>query len=120
MQPTRSETDGKVAELLRTAKDALGLSLTFLSRLDGPVQHLLAGTAGDPVLQTLVRSLVKFGHGCGAKVVAEGIETAEDAVALRNAGVDYGQGWHFARAGEISERRDVYPVDTTLPRERAA
>jgi hypothetical protein len=40
MQRTRSEAERKVAELLRTAKDSLGLSLTFLSRLDGEVQHL--------------------------------------------------------------------------------
>ena len=36
----RSETDLKVAELLRTAKNSLGLSLTFLSRMDGVTQHL--------------------------------------------------------------------------------
>ena len=36
----RSDTDLKVAELLRTAKKSLGLSLTFLTRLDGEVQHL--------------------------------------------------------------------------------
>src|SRR5271154_7427522 len=36
----RSDADLKVAELLRTAKKSLGLSLTFLSRLDGQVQHL--------------------------------------------------------------------------------
>ena len=40
MGKNRTETDEQVAELLRTAKDALGLSLTFLSRLDGETQHL--------------------------------------------------------------------------------
>ena len=40
VRSTRTETDAKVAELLRVAKDALGLSLTFLSRFDGPTQHL--------------------------------------------------------------------------------
>jgi hypothetical protein len=39
-RPPRSDTDQKVAELLRTAKNSLGLSLTFLTRLDGEVQHL--------------------------------------------------------------------------------
>ena len=39
-RPQRSDTDEKVAELLRTAKSSLGLSLTFLSRLDGETQHL--------------------------------------------------------------------------------
>jgi len=53
----------------------------------------------DPVLSTLVRSLTEFGHGCGAQVVAEGIETAADAAALVALGVDYGQGWHYGRPG---------------------
>jgi EAL domain-containing protein (putative c-di-GMP-specific phosphodiesterase class I) len=83
-------------------------------------RSIVAGTAHDPVLRTLVRSLVDFGHGCGAQVVAEGIETADDAVALRDAEVDYGQGWYFARAGDVEELRDVYPVDETAPSDRAA
>ena len=33
----------------------------------------------DPVLSTLVRSLVEFGHGCRVRVVAEGVETADEA-----------------------------------------
>ena len=46
-----------------------------------------------------MRSLVDFGHGCDARVVAEGIETAADADALLLLEVDYGQGWHFGRPG---------------------
>lgn len=44
----------------------------------------------DPVLSTLVGSLVQFGAACGAQVVAEGIETAVDAAAARALGVHYG------------------------------
>jgi EAL domain-containing protein (putative c-di-GMP-specific phosphodiesterase class I) len=82
-------------------------------------RSIVAGTATDPVLRTLVRSLVAFGHGCGAVVVAEGIETTEDALALRDAQVDYGQGWYFARAGEVDDLRDCYPIEAQ-PRDRAA
>jgi len=57
----------------------------------------------DPVLSTLVRSLTEFGHGCGAQVVAEGIETAADAAALVALGVDYGQGWHYGRPGPATD-----------------
>jgi EAL domain-containing protein (putative c-di-GMP-specific phosphodiesterase class I) len=53
----------------------------------------------DPVLTTLVRSLAEFGHGCGAQVVAEGVENAVDAQALLDLGVDHGQGWYFGRPG---------------------
>lgn len=62
-------------------------------------RSIVAGISGDPVLKTLIRSLVEFAHGCNAGVVAEGIEGEEDAVALLRAGVDYGQGWYFGRPG---------------------
>ncbi|MGH8892898.1 MAG: sensor domain-containing phosphodiesterase [Actinomycetes bacterium] len=62
-------------------------------------RSLVDGVAGDPVLRTLVRSLVDFARGSGADVVAEGIETAEDAAVLDTLGVGYGQGWHFGRPG---------------------
>jgi EAL domain-containing protein (putative c-di-GMP-specific phosphodiesterase class I) len=45
----------------------------------------------------LVHALVEFAHGCEAKVVAEGVETAEDAAAVRDLGVDCGQGWFYGR-----------------------
>lgn len=36
----RTEAAQQVAELLRTARDALGLSLAFMTRMDGVTQHL--------------------------------------------------------------------------------
>jgi EAL domain-containing protein (putative c-di-GMP-specific phosphodiesterase class I) len=74
-------------------------------------RSIVAGVASDEVLQTLVRSLVNFGHGAGASVVAEGIESRVDAVALRSAGVDFGQGWYFARPGAPSDLVDSYSMD---------
>jgi EAL domain-containing protein (putative c-di-GMP-specific phosphodiesterase class I) len=62
-------------------------------------RSIVAGVSSDPVIRTLVRSLVDFGHGCDAQVVAEGVETADDALVLRELDVDYGQGWHFGRPG---------------------
>ncbi|MFI7587720.1 EAL domain-containing protein [Spongisporangium articulatum] len=56
---------------------------------------IVAGVHADPVLQALVSSMVRFGHDSGAKVVAEGVETRQDADALATLGVDYGQGWFF-------------------------
>jgi EAL domain-containing protein (putative c-di-GMP-specific phosphodiesterase class I) len=60
-------------------------------------RSIVSGVDTDPVLSTLVRSLVSFGHDCGVRLVAEGVETAAEAAALRGLGVDYGQGWHFGR-----------------------
>ncbi|MGY1747567.1 sensor domain-containing phosphodiesterase [Blastococcus sp. SYSU D00695] len=62
-------------------------------------RSIVAGVGADPVLRTLVGSLVGFGHGCGATVVAEGVETADDAATLLALGVDLGQGWLFGRPG---------------------
>ncbi|PWW22045.1 EAL domain-containing protein (putative c-di-GMP-specific phosphodiesterase class I) [Geodermatophilus normandii] len=62
-------------------------------------RSIVSGLHVDPVLSRLVESLVVFGHGCGVTVVAEGIETADEAVHLRDLGVDLGQGWYFGRPG---------------------
>jgi EAL domain-containing protein (putative c-di-GMP-specific phosphodiesterase class I) len=50
-----------------------------------------------------LRSLVDFGHGSQATVVAEGVETAQDAAALLELRVDLGQGWHFGRPGPADD-----------------
>lgn len=60
-------------------------------------RSLVSGVDADPVRTILIRSLVDFAQGLQANVVAEGIETAEEAAVLRELGVDYGQGWHFGR-----------------------
>ena len=84
-------------------------------------RSIVAGVSTDPVLTTLVRSLVDFGHGCGALVVAEGIETAADAAVLLSLGVDYGQGWHFARPGAPGTMAEQYPpARPGIPASRSA
>jgi EAL domain-containing protein (putative c-di-GMP-specific phosphodiesterase class I) len=60
-------------------------------------RSIVSGLDADPVLSTLVGSLVEFARGMGARVVAEGVELGAEAVVLRDLGVDYGQGWHFGR-----------------------
>ena len=46
----RGEAERQVAELLRTAKEALGLSVSFLSRMDGTTQHLEVVDSSIPLL----------------------------------------------------------------------
>ena len=72
----------------------------------------------DPVLTKLVQSLVAFGHGCDVRVVAEGIETADEAAALRALGVDYGQGWFYGRPGPPEALGDL--ATPGIPRPRRA
>jgi EAL domain-containing protein (putative c-di-GMP-specific phosphodiesterase class I) len=80
-------------------------------------RSVVSGVDTDPVLAKLVSSLVEFGHGCGAKVVAEGVETAAEAAELRRLQVDLGQGWLFGRpASPVTP-----PVPTpAVPATRAA
>lgn len=44
----------------------------------------------------LVRSLVALAHGCGAAVVAEGVERAEQAASLRDLGCQMAQGYLYS------------------------
>ena len=83
-------------------------------------RSLIDNVAQDPVLRTLVRSLVEFGHGSGAEVVAEGIETAADAEALVELSVDYGQGWHFGRPGAPEHLSECWPIEGAPRRARAS
>jgi EAL domain-containing protein (putative c-di-GMP-specific phosphodiesterase class I) len=71
---------------------------------------LVDGPSEDAIPRTLVRSLVDFGHGSEALVVAEGVEAAEEAATLLALGVDHGQGWHFGRPGPVE---DLVAADTT-------
>ncbi len=77
-------------------------------------RSIVSGVATDPVLRTLVHALVDFGHGAAAAIVAEGVETGVDALALREAGVDYGQGWYFARPGPAEQLAETYRTEEAL------
>jgi EAL domain-containing protein (putative c-di-GMP-specific phosphodiesterase class I) len=81
-------------------------------------RSMIDGVSTDPVLTTLVRSLVAFGHDCASKVVAEGVETERDAAALRGLGVDYGQGWHFGRPAPARDLMEPVPAAVDVPVQR--
>jgi EAL domain-containing protein (putative c-di-GMP-specific phosphodiesterase class I) len=66
-------------------------------------RSIVDGVSADPVLRSLVRSLVDFAEGCDASVVAEGVETAADGDVLLTLGVDYGQGWYYGRPGPAAD-----------------
>src|SRR3569833_2487918 len=46
----RSEADQQIADLLRTAKKSLGMSVAFLSRMYGTTQHLEVVESSIPML----------------------------------------------------------------------
>lgn len=47
--------------------------------------------------QQVVKAIVEMSGGIGATVIAEGIQTQEEADAVRDLGVRFGQGYHFGR-----------------------
>ena len=77
-------------------------------------RSIVSGLDAEPVLATLVRSLVEFARGISARVVAEGVETPAEAEVLRSLGVDYGQGWHFGRPA-VPEPAVALPAPRTAP-----
>ena len=92
------------AEGFRIAIDDLGAgyaSLCALVRLRPHVLKLdkdvVIGLAADPIRLNLVRALTDFARRSGMQLIAEGIETEADLVALLRAGVMFGQGYFLAR-----------------------
>jgi diguanylate cyclase (GGDEF)-like protein len=76
-------------------------SLTYLKRF--PVnmlkidQAFVGGLGRDTSDTAIVRSVIDLAHALGLTVVAEGVETADQAAHLRRLGCDLAQGYHFAR-----------------------
>ncbi len=76
-------------------------SLSYLQRLR--VHRLkidlsfIRAMTTDPGSATLVKAIVALGHGLGIEVVAEGVETDEQAAMLREFGCDTIQGYLISR-----------------------
>ena len=51
----------------------------------------------DAKTQRTVETIVRFAHQLGLKVIAEFVESAPTAEKLRGMGVEYAQGYYFAR-----------------------
>src|SRR5918994_3329581 len=60
---------------------------------------MVTGVDLDDSRQAVLRATVAFAREVGARVVAEGVERAEELAVLRAAEVDFGQGWLFGRPG---------------------
>jgi EAL domain-containing protein (putative c-di-GMP-specific phosphodiesterase class I)/AmiR/NasT family two-component response regulator len=83
--------------ILKLGPDLIKLDLSLTRDIDA-----------DPVRRALASCLVTFAYEIGAKIVAEGIETAGEKQVLSSLGVTMGQGYHLARPGPL-------PAPTTVP-----
>jgi len=77
-------------------------SLEYLKVL--PVREMkidrsfVAGMGTDIRDAAIVRHSIDLGRSLGLRVVAEGVESAEDHALLAEIGCDHGQGFHYSRA----------------------
>jgi EAL domain-containing protein (putative c-di-GMP-specific phosphodiesterase class I) len=69
-------------------------------KIDGSI---VRGIRTDRARRALVAGWVAYAEQAGAKVVAEGIETAEELDTLRILNVRLGQGFHLARPAPIAQ-----------------
>jgi EAL domain-containing protein (putative c-di-GMP-specific phosphodiesterase class I) len=60
-------------------------------------KHFVRGIARDAVKRQFLRSIQDIAARCGAQVIAEGVEVAEDLRAVRRIGVAMAQGWLIGR-----------------------
>jgi diguanylate cyclase (GGDEF)-like protein len=96
-------------------------SLTYLRNL--PVQELkidralIGNLASDDRSRMIVASTIQLAHALDMRIVAEGVENAEDLEALVTMGIDMVQGYHLARPMPPSQIdrwvRDRLPVHST-------
>jgi diguanylate cyclase (GGDEF)-like protein/PAS domain S-box-containing protein len=106
-----STSNGVVEQLLKLRDEGINVSLddfgtgysslSYLQKFDidfikidqSFVRHLKAGTT-DLVL---CQAIIAMAHALGMKVIAEGVETAEQRDLLKAADCDYAQGYFYSR-----------------------
>jgi EAL domain-containing protein (putative c-di-GMP-specific phosphodiesterase class I) len=71
-------------------------------------RFFIHGIASDPLKFEAVKAMQHFANASGARLVAEGIDNAEDLRVVRDMGISFGQGFYF---GQPSARPLRYVAD---------
>jgi EAL domain-containing protein (putative c-di-GMP-specific phosphodiesterase class I)/ActR/RegA family two-component response regulator len=90
--------------ILELDPDIIKLDISIVRDIDTEASH-----------RALASALVGFARETGTELVAEGVETAEEALILRSLGIPLIQGFFVARPGPLP-RRFVIPLQGTSPR----
>lgn len=75
-------------------------------------KSFIAGVVDEVEDQSLVRAILAMAHSLDLPVVAEGVETQEQAAWLREHGCDYAQGYWFSRPMSASDTWSSFAVGT--------
>ncbi|MBC7989246.1 MAG: EAL domain-containing protein [Luteimonas sp.] len=90
--------------------DDFGTGFSSMAYLkDLPLDYLkvdrafVADVHHDERNASICRALIALGHGLGLKIIAEGVECAEELAWLRMHGCDQAQGYHLGRPAPLAE-----------------
>jgi diguanylate cyclase (GGDEF)-like protein len=95
---------------VRFALDDFGTgysSLSYLKRFE--IEHIkidrsfISGLGNSPGPEAIISAVVGMGHALGISVIAEGIETEQQFVAVKGLGCDYGQGFFWSVPVEAAD-----------------
>ncbi len=77
-------------------------------------RHFVSGIENDKVKRDFVRSILEIARAVNSQVVAEGIETRQEFDVLTDIGVDFFQGYYFARPHPSPIRNVARPARMVL------
>ena len=104
MAAARATLDDAQAMGIEWSLDDFGTGYSSLSHLHGlqintvKIDRSFVGRIGERHGSEMVRAIVALAHTLDMDVVAEGVETPEQAARLLQLGCEYAQGFHYSKA----------------------